>query len=143
MLQSALGWQSSKPRDESTDGKPLQKQQKPSGTASQGVKPATNPNWKPIRPVHSAPSDGKASGKPGGDAKQRTPILTGGNLQPLVKAEAGPTAPVKEKQNPLGPDGKPRWTHCFNCRERRAISRENALNHPRRDHPLRIQKARR
>ncbi len=51
------------------------------------------------------------------DGRTEIPVGTGGNNEPRPIPVVGSSAPVREKLTPIGPDGKPRWTHCFNCGE--------------------------
>ncbi len=121
MLQSALGWKSSKPRDEGQSGKgkgkfhPSSDHQKKSGQDGQGKSSTKNPNWQHKKVAPSDPKVDPNTKNP--KIEEKKPVLTGGNKEPVNKPQASSSGQQREKLNPLGPDGKPRWTHCFNCRE--------------------------
>ncbi len=134
MLQSALGWKSSKPRDEGQGGKGKQKQHPPKDQPKkggqekqekQGKSSNRNPNWQHKRVVPSGAGDSQvASTTQDFNKEDKKPALSGGNKEPITKPQASSSGQPREKLNPSGPDRKPRWTHCFNCRDEGHFARD-------------------
>lgn len=147
MLQPGLGWKSSKPRDMVEEGKKQEEKVKKQQAQIQKAEPKTrapqpqtqpqiqqrqgqgqsrNPTWQSRRPATSQPS--ASAGAAPAKKVRFEPVLSGGNKEALGdKSEAG-TSGVKPQEkgklNPIGPDGKPRWSHCFHCQEEGHFARE-------------------
>ncbi len=110
MLQSALGWVSSKSQDETNEGDkgkskphPSGHHQKGKGHRNQGQGPHRNPDWQPKKVSQTEVSPSKPQKE-----ESKKPQMTGGNKQTFNRPGTSTTGQVREKLNPIGPDGKPR-----------------------------------
>ncbi len=143
MLESALGWHSSKPRGETLERQntqpnvqPLPKQMtnqnlhQGKGHENRSLKQQMKAQkWQTKRANSGNNQEGGPNTKnprreEQGNQGNQMVRVSGGNREPIPYPQENPSTLVREKVAPVRPDGKPRWTHCFNCREEGHFARE-------------------